>query len=98
GVPAGIGQHDVGGQTLAFRAEAVSEPRAERGPPRLRLAGVHEPDGRLMSVDVRVHGANEGYVIHDAGEVREQFGDFDSALAALLKFPGTAEQFFGRAI
>src|SRR5205823_302634 len=87
-----------GGQTLAFRTEAVSEPRAERGPPRLRKAGVHEPDGRFMAVDVRVHRADEGHVIHNAGEVGEEFGHFDPALAVLLKFPRAAEQFFGRAI
>src|SRR5436853_5919649 len=88
-MPAGIGQDDVGGQTLVFRAEAVSEPRAERGTPRLRFPGIHEPDGRLMTVDVRVHGANERYVIHDAGEVGEELGDIHSALAMLLKFPRT---------
>jgi hypothetical protein len=44
-----------------------------------------------VAVDVRVHRTNEDIVIDDAREVREEFGDFDAALALLLKFPRAAE-------
>src|SRR5262245_31897647 len=98
GVPAGIGQHDVGGQALTFRAETICEPRAESGPTRLRFAGVHEPDRWLMPVNARVHRADERHVIHYASEMRKEFGDIHSALTVLLKSPGAAEQLFGRAI
>src|SRR2546425_9536442 len=97
-MPAGIGQHHVGGQALALRTEAVSEPRAERRSSRLRQAGVHEPDGRFVPVDVRVHRTNYGHVIDNAREMWQKFGNFDSALAVLLKFPRAAEQFFSRPI
>ena len=57
---AGIGQHHVRRQVLALGAQAVGEPRAQRRPARLRLAGVHVPDRRLVAVDAGVHRADRG--------------------------------------
>ena len=54
-MPARIGQHHIRGQALAFRAQPVGQPRAQGRTARLRLARVHEPNRRLMAVDVRVH-------------------------------------------
>src|SRR5262249_6631265 len=94
----GIGQDDVSRQALIFRAKTVSEPGTERGPPRLGKAGVHEPDGRFVAVDVRVHGPDHSDIVDDACEMGQELGDVSPALAVLLKFPWTDEQLLGRAV
>src|SRR3954470_7560680 len=61
-VAAWIGENNIGREALTFGSQPVGDPRPQRGAARLRLAGVHEPNRRLMTVDVRVHRTDERYV------------------------------------
>jgi predicted amidohydrolase len=63
------------------RSPAVGDPRAERRPDRLLVAGVHEQQARLVIGHVGVHRADDAQVVGTAGEVREQLAHHHAALA-----------------
>ena len=74
-------EDDVTGQVLVLGAEAVGQPRAEARPRRLRLAGVHHQERRLVVGRVGVHRADDANVVDDLADVREQLADLDAAVA-----------------
>ena len=98
GMSSGVGEDNVGREILAFVAEAVGEPGTEGGAARLGAPGVHEPDRRLVPVDVGVHRTDDGDVVHDAGEMGKQFGDGNAGLTMALELPWASEQLFAGAI
>ncbi len=95
GQAAGVGEHHVGGQVVRLAAEAVGEPGAEGGPAGGDAPGVHGVEALGVVADAGGHGADEGDVVHDLGEVREQLADLHAALAMLLELPGGAKALGG---
>ena len=49
-------------------------------------ARIHEELARRVVEGVGDHGFDDGDVVHNFGEVWEEFGDFGAALTVLLKF------------
>jgi len=92
GVAAGIGEDDVGRETLVFGAEAIGEPGSQCRPPGLCLARVHVPDRRFVTVDVGVHRSDDGDVVDDRGEVGQEFRDIGSACTVLAELPRTSHE------
>ena len=74
-------EHDEAGQVLVLGAQAEGQPRAEAGPDRLHVARVHHEQRGLVVGIVGVQRADDAQVVDAAGEVREQLGDLDAALA-----------------
>ena len=60
-------EHHVAGQVLVLRAQAVGEPGAHAGPRRLRFAGVHHQQRRLVVGRVGVHRADDANVVDARG-------------------------------
>jgi hypothetical protein len=56
-------QHDEGRQVRVGAAEAVADPRAERRPARLLVAGLEERDARLVVDRVGVHRVHEAQLV-----------------------------------
>ena len=50
-----------------------------------------------MVIDARVHRADDGDVIHDACDIRQQFRDFRATRSPLAELPRAAEDFRARA-
>ena len=79
-------QHDELRQVVVERAEAVVDPRADRGKLPLEHvpAGVELELGAVVVVG-RPHRADDGDVVDAVAEVRPPVADLDAALAALAK-------------
>ena len=75
-------EHHEAGQVLVLRAQAEGQPRAEARPDRLHVARVHHQQRRLVIRVVGVQRAEHADVVDAAGDVREEVGDLDAALAA----------------
>ena len=90
-------EHDVARQVLVVGAETVGEPRADRRPAHLRVAGVHHQHRRLVVRNVGVHRTDEADVVRAFADVREQLADLDAGLAVLLEREGRAHQRAGLA-
>ena len=85
-------QDDEAGQVGALAAQAVRQPGAEAGPADDLVAGVHEDLGRRV-VELRgVHRAQDGDVVGDRPQVRQQLGDLGAGLAVAGEAVGRAEQ------
>ncbi len=85
-----IGENEVSGQVLGFRAQAIAEPRAEcRSAEDTGNAAVKVANRDFVSIGTGVHAADEADVINDLGEVWEKFGEFGAALTVSLEFPWT---------
>ena len=78
-------EHHETGKVAVAGAEAVGQPRAERGTPHLGVSGVHHGHRRLVIRDVGVKRANHAHVVDALAEMREQLTDLDAALAVLFE-------------
>jgi hypothetical protein len=78
-------EHDEPGQIPVVGAEAVREPRSERRPADLRVAGVHHQHRRLVVRDVGVHRADEADVVGARAHVGKQLAHVHAALPVLLE-------------
>ena len=87
-----IGHHDVGRQRLGFRSQAVNHPRAHARETRNDSAGEQLILRRGVDHHVAVAGADDRDIVDALGEVREQVGDFDAALAVAFEGALGAEQ------
>ena len=91
-------EYDERGQILVFRAEPIGNPRAERRPVREDAARVNKAArGHVRGVE-RIHGADDADIVDHARHARQQFAEFDSALARLLEFEGRGQQPAGLAL
>ena len=81
-----VGEHDVRGQILVRRAQAVRHPRAQRRPSRQNRSRVHLADGADVIQTVGPAGSDDRHLIHVLGDVLIPVGHPESALAVL--FPG----------
>ena len=79
----GIEHDDEAREVFIHAAEAVVDPRAEAGRPRLDLAGVHLQHRRPMDRRVGSHRVEKGDVVHMRRDVREQLAHPLAALAVL---------------
>ena len=94
-----IRKDHVGGEFPRFAAQSVDQPRAECWPPRNRRnSSVHVANRNLVTIESRVHRPNDADIVGNRPNVREEFRDLCTALASVGEFPGTAQQFFTRAI
>ena len=85
GQPLRIVQHDVGGQVLIDRAQAIRHPRAERRASRQSAAGLHQIDRRLMIEVLAVHGPDERHIVADRAQLRHQLRHLHAGLAVALE-------------
>ena len=83
---------DEAGQVVALGPEAVERPRPERGPDELRAARVQHQVGFRVGREVGLHAADDAQLVGVRGDLGEQLGDPEPALAALLELPGRAHQ------
>ena len=80
------------GQIAALAAEAVGEPRADARAAEHLAARVHEDlAGRVVELR-RVHRADDGDVVGDGRQVRQQLRELGARLAVLLERERRAEQ------
>jgi hypothetical protein len=71
------GDHgDEVGEVFIFGAEAVGKPGAYGGAAGNLRSALEEGDGGVVIDGFGVHRADEADVIGDAGDVREELGDF----------------------
>ena len=82
------GEDDEAGQVARLRAEPVRRPGAERGPPELLRSGVHQDLARSVVERVRRHAFDDGDVVDDVAQVRQQLRELRAgfAIAAKLEF------------
>ena len=92
-----VAEHDVGGQVLVERAQAVAHPRAEGRPAGEDFSRVDAAQPLRVVVVVAHHRADETDVVGHRADVRQQLGQFHSALAVLPKAEGRAHQQIGLA-
>jgi len=86
-------ENDKCGQVFRFGAKTVGNPRAHAGPSKLVRSGVHqELAGRLIE-RISDHGLNDGDVIDYLRQVRQDFGDFRTALPVFGVLELRAEKF-----
>src|SRR5205085_12230886 len=85
-------QHDEARQVAALAAEAVGQPRAHARTPNDLVAAVHEDLRRRVIELRRVHRANDGQLVSDRREVRQQLREVCARLAARLELIRRAEQ------
>ena len=85
-------EHDERRQVLRFAAQAIGDPRAHAGPAELLRAGVHQDLAGSMIESVGHHRFDDGNVIHNLCQVRQQFGEFRAALAILGEFELRTQQ------
>lgn len=70
-------------QVLRLAADAIRHPRPHAGAPHeLRRTGVDEELGRTVVEDAGLHALNEADVVGDRLQMRQEFADFVSRLAA----------------
>src|SRR5205823_7895948 len=74
-------EDDEAWQVARLAAQAVSRPGAEAGPAELLRSGVHEYLGGRVIEGVGRHRLDNGDVVGAAGQVRQQFGQLDTAPA-----------------
>ena len=77
--------HDERGQVPILAAQAVADPRAHAGTARLLAAALDERDRRIVIDRVRVHRLDDGDVVDDLGDVRQQLADPRAGLPVLLE-------------
>ena len=90
--PRRIGQDHERGQVLVLGPQAVADPASQARLAHQDRAGVHLVDGLGVIDAVGPARANHRQVVGTLGEVRQEVGDLDSALAALAKRPPGGEQ------
>src|SRR6187551_1611951 len=82
---AGAGEDDEAGEVFGFGAEAVPHPRAHAWAPGDQTAGVHEGVGGVVVDGFGLHGTDNADLLGDAGDVREELGDFLAGLGVLAE-------------
>ncbi len=87
GKTAGIGNDDVGGQVVAFRAETVRQPRAEHGESVQAKSGVLLKRRRRMVGSFGEHRLDDSQFVGNLGDVRKEFRNPQAALASLFELP-----------
>jgi len=88
-------EHDVAGQIPRHAAEAVIQPRTDRGQTKLRASAVqHELAGMVVEL-IRVQAANHEPVIGLLRHVRQQIAEIHAALAMLRKLARAAHELRG---
>ena len=78
-------QHDEAWQVAALAAQAIRDPGTHAGPAKQAAAGVHEQLGGRMVEQIRLAGAHDADLVHDARDVRQQVADPRPAPAVLLE-------------
>src|SRR5262249_15815414 len=94
----GVSERDERRKIARLRAEAVTNPAAERGMPSHQPAAVQRINRLPVVVDARRHRIDDGNLINNLAQVRQQFGEPDPGLPVLLEFPGRGKDLLGRAI
>ena len=62
-------------------AESVGKPRADARAPRELMAGLEKGDRRVVIDRLGVHRADQGDVVRDAGDIRQQLAEFHLRVA-----------------
>ena len=92
----GIGQDDERGEVLVLGPQAVAGPAPEAGLAHEDRTGVHLVDGLGMVDAVGPARADDGQVIGAGGDMREEVGDLQPALAVAAERPLRAQERVGR--
>ena len=89
-----FGHHDVAGQVLVHRAEAVSRPRTERGIGAEPAAGVHVKERLGMIQRLGLAAAIVAQLIGDerVGEILPLVAHLDAVLADLVELERAADE------
>ena len=82
---AGVGQDDEAGEVLVLGPQAVRQPGAHRREAHLAEPGVRLEDAGDVVGGLRDHRVDHRQLVGDLGQVREQVGDPQAALAAALE-------------
>ena len=85
-------EHDEARQVLRLAAQAVERPRAEARLAELLRAGAHQNLARGVVEGVGRHRLDDGDVVDDLGQVRQQLRKLGAALAVLGELELRAEQ------
>ena len=87
GQSARVAHDDVGGQILRLAAERVGRPGTHGGIAGGDAAGLHGEHGLQVIVHARLHRADQADVVGDRAELREEFTEFEAALAVAGELP-----------
>jgi hypothetical protein len=87
-----IGERDVRRQILVFGPESVRDPRGDVRASADRQAGLRHPDRLLVVAVFGIHRADDGDVVGVLRDVRQNFGEFEAALAVFGELVRAAEQ------
>ena len=82
-----IGQDDEGGQFVGLASQTVGKPRAHHGKSHQTKTRMGLENGGRMIAGAGHHRADDGQLIGALGQMREQLGDPQAALASLLESP-----------
>jgi len=89
----GTGTEDnVSRQIFGFASQTIRDPCAHAGPAKLLGSGVHENLPWRVIKRVRVHGFDNGDIIHDFRQVRKQFGKLGAGLAMPVELEFRSQQ------
>ena len=83
-LPLGDQDHEAG-QAVVLASQAVAQPSAHAGPPRLLASGLNEGHGRIVVDGVCVHRLHHQQFVHDPGGVRHKLADPGPGLAVLFE-------------
>jgi hypothetical protein len=81
-------EDDVGGEVLRLAPETIGRPRSNRGIALAVQSGVEDELGGAVVELGRVHRLHKTKLIGDGAELREQFGEGESALAVFVEMIG----------
>jgi len=93
GIAAAAEQDHEAGQIFVFGAETVGDPGTHRRTPETGRAGIEEQLGGRVVELIGVHRLDDGDVVGDVLEVRQEFAHPRSRFAALLEFVRRAQHF-----
>ena len=68
--PFGVWQHHEARKVVGLAAQGIADPGPKGGESGQQRPGVHEVTGRSVDIGPRLHGHQEGDVIHASGQVR----------------------------
>jgi hypothetical protein len=80
-------------QAVGLAAEPVRDPRAHAGPSELGRPRVKEHLGRSVVELIGVQRPDDGEIVHDAGESRQQLGDLGAVRTVARELVRCAEHF-----
>lgn len=87
GIAPAIGDDDIGGQGVGLGPESVGKPTANGWESVDREPAVRKKERGSVQVGGALHGAKDGELVGNFGEMGEQGGNPETALAVLGKFP-----------